>query len=165
MDTKKPDEELAYVRAGIGSDLDTMLVSNLLRTHRHIKPFLDAGLGTESLTAAQLNVLLVLRAAEPAGMLMSEIGRKLVVTRSNVTGLVDRLERRGLVSRAGHDDRRATVVRLTQEGTLLLGRIVPAHARMLAELTACLTDRQKHTLIRLLTTLRRSLRRRGKEAQ
>jgi len=163
MTRRTPDEELAYVRSGIGSDLDTMLVFNLLRTHSQIKPFLEAGLGGDSLTAAQLNALLVLRAAEPHGMLMSEIGRKLVVTRSNVTGLVDRLERRGLVVRADHADRRATVVRLTREGAGLLESTVPAHARMLAGLTACLTDRQKQTLIRLLTTLRRGLRRRGKE--
>jgi len=165
MHKNRPDEELAYVRTGIGSDLDTMLVFNLLRTHSHIKPFLDAGLGSESVTAAQLNALLILRAAEPAGMLMGEIGRKLVVTRSNVTGLVDRLERRGLVVRADHEDRRATVVRLTPAGAGLLESIVPAHARMLADLTACLTDRQKQTLIRLLTTLRRGLRRRAKEAE
>ena len=38
------DDDLAYVRAGVGDDLDTMLVHNLLRTHSYLSPFIDADL-------------------------------------------------------------------------------------------------------------------------
>lgn len=154
------DDDLACARAGIGADLDAVLVLNLLRTHSHLSPFIDAGLRRWHLTAAQFNTLLVVRAAGAEGLLMGEIGERLVVTRSNVTGLVDRLERQGLVARGGHRDRRATVVRLTDAGAESLERTVPRHAELLAELTGCLTDQEKQTLIRLLTKLRRKLRRR-----
>lgn len=156
------DDDLAYVGAGVGADLDAVLVLNLLRTHSYLSPFIDAGLRQQRLTAAQFNALLVLRAAGDDGLLMSEIGKRLVVTRSNVTGLVDRLERQGLVARCAHRDRRATVVRLTDSGAKALKRTLPQHARMLAELTGCLGVRDKQTLIRLLTKLRRELRRRRK---
>ena len=106
------DDDLAYVRAGVGDDLDTMLVHNLLRTHSYLSPFIDADLRRQNLTSAQLNVLLALRSARPDGLRMGEVGERLVVTRSNVTGLIDRLERQGLVARTAHRDRRATVVRL-----------------------------------------------------
>jgi DNA-binding MarR family transcriptional regulator len=71
---------------------------------------------------------------------------------------VDRLERQGLVRRAGQSDRRATVVQLTAAGVSLLARVAPRHDKRLAELTRCLTVREKRTLIQLLTKLRRELR-------
>jgi len=154
------DDELGYLQGGIGEDLDTVLVFNLLRTHSRLTPFIDADLRRERLTSTQLNALLVLRRAGPPGLLMGEIGQRLVVTKSNVTGLVDRLERQGLVARSDHRDRRATVVQLTDAGAELLERAGPRHAKLLAELTGCFTDEEKRTLIRLLSKLRRELRHR-----
>jgi len=159
----RADDEPAGAKAAAGSDLDAVLVLNVLRTHNHLSPFIDAGLRRSNLTSAQLNALLVLRAACGEGLKMGEIGRKLVVTRSNVTGLVDRLERQGLAVRVDTRDRRATVVQLTKAGRKLLGRTEPRYAELLAELTGCLTDRQKRTMIRLLSKLRRELRRHRRE--
>jgi MarR family 2-MHQ and catechol resistance regulon transcriptional repressor len=153
---------LRYVEAGLDSDLDAVLVFNLLRTHSRLTPFLDACLRRQRLTAAQFNALLVLRNAGEEGLLMGEIGQQLVVTKANVTGLVDRMERQGWVARGDHSDRRATVVRLTQAGAELLARAAPRHAELLTELTGCLNGEEKRTLIRLLTRLRRELRRRRK---
>ena len=148
------------MQAGVDGDLDAVLVFNLLRTHSYLGPLIDADLRRDHLTAAQFNALLVLRAAGAGGLLMGELGERLVVTKSNVTGLVDRLERQGLVARGEHHDRRATLVRLTDAGAELLERALPRHAELLAELTGCLTDREKRTLIRLHAKLRRELRRR-----
>ncbi len=163
MARKRTDDDLAYVRAGVGADLAAVVVFNLLRTHSYLGPFLDASLRRRRLTAAQFNALLVLRAAGPEGLRMGQIGERLVVTKSNVTGLVDRLQRQGLVARSPHRDRRATVVRLTAKGAEALQRTLPRHAELLAELTGCLTAPEKRTLVRLLTRLRRELRRRRKE--
>jgi len=159
-DAKTTDDDLDYVQNGLGDDLDTMLVYNLLRTHSHLAPFLDADLRERDLSGAQFNALLLLRKAGRDGLLMNEIGQKLVVTKSNITGLVDRLERQGLVERAEHSDRRATIVRITRAGQLMLDRTGPRHTALLTELTNCLSDREKKTLVRLLSTLRRELRRR-----
>ena len=153
------EEELARVQNGVGADLDAVLVFNLLRTQSHLGPLIDAEMRHENLTAAQFNALLVIRSAGAEGLFMGEIGERLVVTKSNVTGLVDRLERQGLVARDGHRDRRATVVRLTDAGAELLERALPRHRELLTELTGCLTGKEKQTLIRLLTKLRPELRR------
>jgi MarR family 2-MHQ and catechol resistance regulon transcriptional repressor len=165
MPGTRGDEELAYVQAGMGADLDAVLIFNLLRTHSYLSPIIDASLRRQHLTAAQFNALLVLRAARDEGLRMGQIGERLVVTKSNVTGLIDRLERQGLVVRGGHRDRRATLVRLTGAGARLLERTAPRHAERLAGLTGCLTDEEKHTLVRLLTRLRRELRRRRRGDQ
>ena len=159
----RADDDLAFVHATMGSNLDTMLVFNILRTHSYLAPFVDADLRRQQLTAAQLNALLVLRKAADAGLLMSDIGQKLVVTKSNVTGLVDRLEAQGLVLRLEHPDRRATLIRITPAGRQLVDQAAPHHARLLAELASCLTAPEKKTLVALLTKLRAELRRRREE--
>jgi len=165
MEDERKEDDLTYVRATMGADLDAVLVYSLLRTHNYLAPFIDAQLREQNLTSAQLNALLVLRAAGEDGLLMGEIGRRLVVTKSNVTGLIDRLERQGLVARATHEDRRATVVRLTAAGVELLDRTAPGHAERLAELAECLSKEEKGTLIQLHAKLRRELRRRAREGK
>jgi DNA-binding MarR family transcriptional regulator len=77
------------------------------------------------LSPSQFNLLNVLRAA-PAGLSQVELSRQLIVHRSNVTGLVDRLEARGLVERGERPgDRRTYEVVLTAEGARLLREILP----------------------------------------
>ena len=157
------DDELAHMPAGIGDDVDAVLVFNLVRTQGRLSPFIDAGLRQDNLTAAQFNALLILRGAGAGGLLMGEVGARLVVTKSNVTGLVGRLERQGLVARGNHRDGRARVVRLTREGATLIERALPRYGRLVAEFAGGLDDQEKRTLVRLLSKLRRELRRRQRQ--
>lgn len=77
------------------------------------------------LSPSQFNVLNLLH-ANPKGISQTELGRQLLTHRSNVTGLVDRLEKRGLVGRrAAPDDRRVYRVLLTAAGEKLLRTILP----------------------------------------
>ena len=79
---------------------------------------------------SQFNVLNLL-SDRPGGLSQIELGRQLIVHRSNVTGLVDRLERRGLVRRNNaEDDRRAYRVVLTPAGRRLIRAILPAYHAM-----------------------------------
>jgi MarR family 2-MHQ and catechol resistance regulon transcriptional repressor len=142
---------------------DALLVYNMLRTQGLLDPFIDRGLRELNLTGAQLNALLVLRDAGAEGLALSEIGRHLVVTKANVTGLIDRLEREKLVLRESHTDRRVTLARLTEKGTALLEAALPRHRQLLAELLDCLAAEEKEQLIGLLTKLRRGLREKRKE--
>lgn len=76
---------------------------------------------------SQFNVLNLLR-LNPDGLSQADLGRQLVMHRSNVTGLVDRLEKRGLLERQTvATDRRAHRVVLTQAGTRLLAEILPGY--------------------------------------
>jgi DNA-binding MarR family transcriptional regulator len=88
------------------------------------------------ITEAQFNVLNILGEA-PEGMSQRELGDFLVVDRSNVTGLLDRMEREGWVQRRPEPgDRRAHRVSLTASGRKLWKRALPAYDAALAELTA-----------------------------
>lgn len=77
------------------------------------------------LSPSQFNVLNLLY-EQPGGCSQIELSRQLIMHRSNVTGLVDRLEARGLLKRQDSlTDRRAFVVVLTPAGRKLICQILP----------------------------------------
>jgi len=85
------------------------------------------------LSPSQFNVLNLLSGA-PDGLSQIEISRQLIMHRSNATGLIDRLEERGLLHRrATPGDRRAYRVVLTPAARQLLERILPDYYRLAEE--------------------------------
>ena len=99
------------------------------------------------LSPSQFNVLNLLR-LNRAGLSQSDLGRQLIMHRSNVTGLVDRLERRGLVARREvRADRRAYRVVLTRAGTRMLGKILPRYYREAAQAWGHLPGKRAASLI------------------
>ena len=77
------------------------------------------------LSPSQFNLLNVL-SDFPAGCTQSDLSRQLIMHRSNVTGLVDRLEERRLVTRKENaTDRRAWLVVLTPAARKLLAELLP----------------------------------------
>lgn len=78
------------------------------------------------LSPSQFNVLNLLTGN--SGLSQVELSRQLIMHRSNVTGLVDRLEKRGFVSRLETpNDRRAYRVALTTEGERVMKEILPLY--------------------------------------
>lgn len=79
------------------------------------------------LSPSQFNVLNLLQ-DQPDGLSQTDLSRELIMHRSNVTGLVDRLEKRGLVERhTSTSDRRINRVRLTKSGQSLVREIMPEY--------------------------------------
>lgn len=110
----------------------------------------------QGLTAAQFNVLNLLSAPELTdGLSQRELADRLVVDRSNVTGLVDRMEAAGWVRRADDPgDRRVYRVQLTAAGRKLWQKVAPAYAEVVRQVTARLGERQMRDAVALLATLR-----------
>jgi DNA-binding MarR family transcriptional regulator len=97
----------------------------LLRTAEVVWQTSRAFFARWELGPSQFNVLNLL-ADLPAGMSQVDLSRELLMHRSNVTGLVDRLEARGLVRRRDVvEDRRAYRVVLTAAGRRLTEEILP----------------------------------------
>ena len=91
------------------------------------------------LSPSQFNVLNLLR-LNPDGLSQTDLSRQLIMHRSNVTGLVDRLEQRGWVQRKDvAADRRAYSVSLTTSGAALLREILPLYYRAATEAWAHLS--------------------------
>jgi DNA-binding MarR family transcriptional regulator len=102
------------------------------------------------LTEAQFNVLNVLANA-PTGLSQRELGDVLVVDRSNVTGLLDRMEKAGWVRRENHpEDRRIHRVMLTARGQQLWARVWPLYVTAVKKVVAGLAGADiKHALASL----------------
>jgi DNA-binding MarR family transcriptional regulator len=124
------------------------LLVELLFTQRAQLPPLAAEL---RLSPAQCHVL---RLIEPGrGVPMGQVARGLSCDASNVTGLVDRLEERGLVRRRPSDeDRRQKVLDLTPAGTRLRAALLDRIAAPPAGFDR-LTPQEQRDLVRLLTRL------------
>jgi DNA-binding MarR family transcriptional regulator len=89
------------------------------------------------------------------GQTLAALSRDLLVTAGNVTGLVDRAERDGLVLRkADPADRRVARVWLTPEGRALIRELLPAHDAQVHALLAGIPAAQRRDLRRLLGALR-----------
>jgi DNA-binding MarR family transcriptional regulator len=80
-------------------------------------------LKTEDLSMTQYNVLRILRGA-PDGLPCGEIGNRMITRDPDITRLLDRLEKRGLISRTREiKDRRTVLARITPEGLAILTRL------------------------------------------
>src|SRR5690348_18039357 len=111
---------------------------DLLRTTDVLSRGLLNILKREDLSATQYNVLRILRGA-PGGLPCGEIAKRMITRDPDVTRLLDRLERRGLISRGRQTkDRRTVLVRITPEGLKRLTRldepIQEAHRKQLGHL-------------------------------
>jgi DNA-binding MarR family transcriptional regulator len=94
-----------------------------------------------------------------AGLTMSDLSQRLMVTNGNLTGLVERLTRERLVSRGpSPTDRRAQIVRLTAAGRRALDAMTPEHQAWIDELFGGLSSDERDALHALLGRLRTSVR-------
>src|ERR1039458_5006171 len=96
---------------------------DLLRTTDLLSRSLIAVLKAEDLSMTQYNVLRILRGAIE-GLPCGEIANRMITRDPDITRLLDRLEKRGLISRCRQTkDRRMVMVRITPEGLKLLARL------------------------------------------
>ncbi len=125
----------------------------LLRTAEDLWNASRAFFAPWDLSPSQFNVLNVLY-GHPDGLSQSDLSRVLIMHRSNVTGLIDRLERRELVQRTAHDtDRRAYRLFLTPAGLELIQRILPVYHRASEAVWADLDAQEAGTLLVQLQSL------------
>ncbi len=108
-------------------------------------------------TAAQYNVLDVLDSST-GRVNQNYIGDQLVVSRSNVTGIVDRLEKLGYVTREGDPrDRRVKFVSLTAKGRDLIERAGDDYFSALGEIMRFLGDKEKESIVKIVSKIEKGL--------
>ena len=93
-----------------------------------------------------------------SGMLpFGEIGTKMMVTVSNLTGIVDRLEEKGLVARErDKQDRRVVYVKLTDKGSKLYKVAISTFEKSVAKVFSPLNPSQQKELSSLLRKIQRA---------
>ncbi|MEG9438376.1 MarR family transcriptional regulator [Edaphobacter sp. HDX4] len=94
---------------------------NVLRTSEFILERLNTVLKPFDLTFTQYNVLRILRGAGDQGLICSELAQRMIARDPDITRLLDRMERRSLISRARQPkDRRVVLARIADTGQKLL---------------------------------------------
>jgi DNA-binding MarR family transcriptional regulator len=127
-----------------------------LRAHATVTRRLEAELVAEhELPLASYDVLVQLSEAPSRALRMTELAERVLLSRSGLTRLVDRLERDGLVSRqACPNDARGTLAVLTDAGLERLRKAWPTHLRGVSEhVTSKLSPSELATLEQLLGRL------------
>lgn len=129
----------------------------LLRTADAIKRHFSQVIEHHGITLQQYNVLRILRGAGPDGLPTLTIGERMIEQTPGVTRLVDRLEKKSLVSRAPCDkDRRRVYCRITRDGLSLLDDLDEPINRADAQSVAVLEGSDLDSLIALLDRVRAS---------
>lgn len=116
------------------------------------------------LTPPQFGVLEALAHLGP--LKMCAIAEKLLMSGANVTGVVDRLEKKGLVRRVmAEGDRRTYHIHLTEAGGRLIAEIFPLHAEHIEAYAGVLTSKEKRQLTELLKKLGKANHGHGTKSQ
>lgn len=139
-------------------DLDhspVLIVGRLSRVTRRVEQALQDNFRRHDLDRAGYDVLATLRrSGEPYALTPRELLRTCMVTSGAITQRLDRLERRGLLTREPHPvDGRQVVVRLTASGNALVDSVLPGHLALEERLLAPLTPQQRGDLALLLSRL------------
>ncbi len=104
------------------------------------------------LTPAKFNVLMTIKhQGGSSGISQVEISKHLIVTPSNMTRLLDKLEKEKLVHRISNkNDRRANIIKISERGGRLLDSVWPGYQKVLRRLGSLLTKAEQKTFDALL---------------
>jgi DNA-binding MarR family transcriptional regulator len=135
---KLPKYEMMRRRAQefINADDDTLEAFWLFfHVARQILSTFQNRLERYGLSDGKLVILILLRHAPNNTLTPSELAERCEVTRGTITGLLDGLERSGLIARKNHpEDRRMLTIQLTEQGLAFIDEIMPRHFRRFGEM-------------------------------
>lgn len=128
----------------------------LARCYQAFERYSATHIQSLDLTPPQFDVIATL--GNTPGMSFRELGERTLITKGTLTGVVDRLEAKGLVTRAGcPNDARSTLVTLTRQGEKIFNRAFPEHIEHLRCAFGKVCEKELSTLEQGLVTLREAL--------
>ena len=131
------------------------IVVRMLAAQNLLLTALRRGFGPE-LSLARFDLLAQL--VREDGQTLAQLSRRMLVTAGNLTGLVDRAERDGIVERRPDpNDRRLTRVSLTTRGQKVASKAIARHSELAEQILGPLEPREREELRRLLGRLRDAL--------
>jgi MarR family transcriptional regulator, 2-MHQ and catechol-resistance regulon repressor len=117
------------------------LLRELACTYQAFGAYSSSHVRSLGLTPAQFDIVATL--GNTTGMSTKELGEKTLITKGTLTGVVDRLVGKKLVSRiSSPSDGRSQIVQLTSRGEKLFARIFPAHLAHMEHAFARLSQKE-----------------------
>jgi DNA-binding MarR family transcriptional regulator len=115
-----------------------------------IRKVMEETCEAHGITLPQFNILRILKGVHPGAHPRSEISKRMI-DNSDVTRLIDRLEKTGLVKRTGGaEDKRQSLTMITPKGLSLLKKLDLPFQEAHEKLIAAFTDEELETLVELL---------------
>jgi len=128
---------------------------SLVRTSSLMQKLSDRFFSRFGLTDVQFNILMILKKRGSTGLSQQELSEHLIVTKSNVVGLIDRLERAGCVRRVAHpSDRRFNQIVLTAKGEKLESRVEESYFKEVDKMMNVLGAAEKKAVIKAMERIR-----------
>ena len=137
---------------------------NIYYTASCLKKRADVFFRPFKLTDVQFNVLMLLnhQGGDDGGLSQVQLSEMMFVNRANITSLIDRMEKAGLVVRtAAKNDRRSNIVKLTAKSKRLLAKIEPLYAKEVQKIMGCLKEAEQKSLVTGLEKIRENISWRG----
>ena len=132
-------------------------IVNIIKTTEIIRCVYDELFSKYGISEPKFRVLLIL-SIEEDGMALCDIGKRMLVTRANMTGLIDRMVKESLVEKkVNPDDKRSIKAYLTPKGTELFESVKDKHIEFSEKMTNSLSEEEKKQLSQLLQKLQRGL--------
>lgn len=133
---------------------------SILELETTLMPLFDERLASVGIDVQIYDVLLHANEAGPEGIRMRDLAERVLISKSGLTSLVDRLEDRGLITRSPDPaDRRVTRVQLTPQGADVFRAAAAAHVADIEELFASrLTAAEARQIHRVLSRIRHEIR-------
>jgi DNA-binding MarR family transcriptional regulator len=128
---------------------------HLIRSDDEVTRVMDGHFADHSITHGRFIVMMLLLEKKaggcPQATTPAELAEFASVSRATITGLLDSLERDGLVRREPNPtDRRQMSVNLTLKGQKFMHDILPDHFRVISNLMSRLSENERKTLVFLL---------------
>ena len=153
MKRMKLQQELKLKQPLASANHEALL--SLVRTSALMQKLSDRFFSQFGLTDVQFNILMILKEHGDAGLSQQELSEHLIVTKSNVVGLIDRLERGGCVKRMSHpSDRRFNQIVLTPKVSKLETKIEQSYFEEVDKMMNVLSAPQKKALIQAMERIR-----------
>ena len=137
------------------------IVYNIGRLYVLLNQYLGKMYKELGLNPAKFNLLMLIKhMGKDEGISQIELGDKLFVSASNITKLIDGLEKKGLVQRfPSKDDRRINLVKVTDNGSELLNRVWVKHVEALNNILQSLSGNDKEQFHLFLDRFRKEMER------
>jgi MarR family 2-MHQ and catechol resistance regulon transcriptional repressor len=130
----------------------------LVRCYQAFESYANANIRKIGLTTPQFDVLTTLSNAAVQQMTPKELGEQTWITKGTLTGIIDRLEAKGLVERLPSAvDGRSQIIALTGKGKKLLDKTVPAHVAYMGRIFTGFTPDDYRVIETTLENLRQRI--------
>lgn len=135
-----------------GQDENSKLIYSIGLLWGQISTKLDSMLGQYGLNISKFNILMIIKhIGGEQGIQQNEISKRLLVTASNITKLLDKLEKDGMITRNDKQgDRRVKLIKISEKTSKLLDEVWPIYNKTIKEITSSINKTNAKALDTIL---------------